>query len=355
MSTDTRQDRPVKIGIWGGPRSGKTTYIAALRTASNDPSEESRIAHGRWAVHGVGASIIYLSDMNEELEEGSFPPSTVAQHPYEFEIVGTPSESIVKQLPRFFSRFVGTPERISFTIHFLDVPGEEFRSIRDPENELWTNLADCDGLVYLFDPSAKRNFRYLVRGIDFIRQLEKAKGRLYDERLRQFIAVCISKLDLPVVFDKLDAAGLIEPSLSSEEPESSVMPFVTDARRALQVVADSNTVGTLEKDFHEDRVNYFAISSVGFYQETPGVFNRNDFRNSEVPSGVRQGASAQVLGKNAPFNEQQGSAVSKSQPDPPDQKSVEVIRGPVSPINVFTPLVWMYHAIVESRKVQNSR
>ena len=61
----------VKIGLWGSPASGKTTFIAALRHATATSASNDC---GTWGIFPVNArSRDLLVDLTQELTQGKFP------------------------------------------------------------------------------------------------------------------------------------------------------------------------------------------------------------------------------------------------------------------------------------------
>lgn len=316
----------VKIGLWGGTSSGKTTYLAALRIATLlNPA-------GGWSIEGADDlrenSTMFLSRMTNALRQHRFPPATIdTVHQYAFRITGN--------VPRALGM-----KRVSFTLFFDDRPGGHYFRKTNPKDELWTELASCDGLIFLFDPKRELrkdaglletdarfdeddeeldeeelldNLAYIQHVADFVKQTAGANGWLHKQLLPHYLAVCITKFDDARVFNRLlgnphgdpPEENLVEPHDPEDAEEFSESPFVPDARAAFDRLADPETVAMLERFFHDDRIAYFVISSIGFYGARIGHIKRTNFTN-----------------------------VTGSRP--------ERIRGEVTPINVFEPLKWIY-------------
>lgn len=313
----------IRIGLWGGPSSGKTTYIGALSVAAL--LDES----GEWKIYGQDeafpGSTIFLAAQTRLLKQGYFPASTTAERflKYGFKISGVLPRAVVRRLlallrsrnvripPKLLSR-LGLTKLVSFTLHVCDYPGGAFTR-EDYRDELWDYLADCDGLVYLFDPEAEQtahpNLEYLQQAADFLLQVMEARGKLIEERLPHYLAACISKFDEPAVFRRLREANLITLDMAD-----SGTPYVADARKAFEVLADPLTVRIVERYFHWKRVAYFGTSAIGFYTDDSGKVDIEDCANVlDTPEGKR-------------------------------------IRGNIKPINVLAPLIWIERQWRQTRR-----
>ena len=290
------------VGIWGGAHSGKTTFLAALRHATLQDTT------GRWKIVGKDddfpGSSAFMATVTTQLRDGEFPGATGAQQEYGFIVSGVPTRSPLD----FLRDKVGSPREQSFVLRFLDVPGRDF-SHSPKGDRLWQYLADCQGLIYLFDPALEqqkeKNFDYVQRAADYVYQLVDAAGKLVKQHLPHFLAVCVAKYDEPQTFDKLRQAGLI----TWNTPDGA--PDVINPQAALLALEgkDKLTVPTIKSFFLPGRTRYFTVSSVGFYRGEGGRVSHQDCYNVvDTQDGPR-------------------------------------IRGVVAPVNVFAPLMWLEEQI----------
>ncbi|MEV4154890.1 hypothetical protein AB0J48_17885 [Nocardia salmonicida] len=347
-----RPPAQVRIGLWGPPGSGKTTYLAALKLAAMQTN-----LPGNWKMSGTnGASSEFLREATELLTKKSkFPPATLLSQNFLFQFIG--ERTVIPERPA--RRFLGrqaTPEapimeRDAFDLDVLDVPGkffgteaesrthqgdrpiaaelsmdgdepprasgsdDAFRGAQPPlssEDELLDHLQDCQGIVFLFDP-----VRDATDGdaFDYFHPiLEKLTARMmqYDNagaRLPHRIAVCVTKFDDEEVFRVARNRGYAVPGV-----ERPYFPSVDNDRAKdffMRLCQDAFTYSDLvyrglTQYFYESRIEFFVTSSIGFYAPT-GRFVLGDFANTvRADTGEMR------------------------------------IRGRVQPINVLEPLVWMH-------------
>jgi hypothetical protein len=335
--TDPQPPQPapptqLRLGIWGPPASGKTTYLAALNIAAL----RSRLP-GNWIMNGIDpASSRFLRESTELLTgRRTFPVATDSPQNMMFRFTG--ERRIEKKNWR--GQVSVTVEREAFELDVLDVPGGDYRVAMqsDPDREVYaeseldlpdfrpelsgeppenTDLLDhlqwCKGIVYLFDP--ERDNRQGDAFNFFHGMLEQLAGRILQgdyagARLPHRVAVCITKFDQPSVYRSAFKRGY-----AVQDAHSPNFPKVEDHRAHgffQELCRDDNTnadlvASALRKYFDEDRVRYFVTSSIGFHTIN-GRFQMQDYNNVE-----RIG--------NGDFR----------------------IRGKVRPINVLEPLIWLY-------------
>lgn len=306
----------VRIGLWGGPGSGKTTYLAALRIAAllDETSD--------WKLQGQDdlfpGSTKFLAEQTNFLRRGKFPAPTHDSADFGYRVSGMVIPSLVdqfagvlgvrKQLRNEIMGKLKMARPMNFTLHVRDYPGGDFLST-DYEDELWQYLSDCHGLIYLFDPELEEteypNYEYIQQSADYVMQLMTKRNQIENNRLPHYLAVCITKFDEPGIFSKLQASKLIRLDL----PGMEGIPYVRDAKEVFNMLADRLTIRTIERYFQPNRIRYFMTSSIGFYTDESGTIDAVDCCN--------------VL-------------------DTPDGK---LIRGEVTPINVFTPLIWIENQV----------
>jgi hypothetical protein len=288
MPANQAQRYAPQIGLIGGPRAGKTTLIAALQIAATLHSR------GAWTLtadeHSSPGSIAFLKQARRNLLfDYTFPrPTTAEEEPLAFVFSGTAEGSLLDRIAWELG-FQGQPGSISVPLRVRDLPGESLDK-DDPADGLWEALASCDAFVFLYDPTiSKKNFYYLSSACEFIRMALRERQPLADERLPQYIAVCLSKFDNPDVFFTFAENGLVHYA----PDDSSRMPCVRDedARTAIALFNDALTVPFLEATFRPGQVRYFVTSAVGFLHSPEGYTRANaDFSNDAGDKTIRSDA-----------------------------------------------------------------
>ncbi len=339
----------VRIGIWGGTGSGKTTFLGALDIAAR------RATEGHWVLDGLDedfpGSNDFLVTQTRALRRREFPDITNEPRNYGFILGGELTPGYIKTLseamsmPHMAGRIAGLFGRVrpvSFTLHVRDYPGGSFIDTADPYDEIWEYLAGCHGLIYLVDPERdldskgnqlphawgdERNFDYLQRSIKLLRgKMRSTHTLLKDRLLPHYLAVCVTKFDMASVFSRLREEGLIRST-------SSGWPYirVEDPKAAFELIVEDSTQEEISRAFDEDRVQYFMTSSIGFYADDSG---RPEFgyRDEE---GTHQEDYVNVL----------------------HLEDGPRIRGEVRPVNVLEPLIWIYtrYLAEQSGKAQSRR
>ena len=310
----------VKIGIIGGTGSGKTTYLASLRISAL--LGES----GGWRIDGLDdiceGSELFLSDMTETLLTGSFPGATSGTgKDLAFMVSGTLTQAIASrivglmgisdQLTSATLKRFKMARPVNFPLYFRDQPGVVFYETKETHDKLWKHLADCTGLIYLYDYTTDAKSRYnnylsLQKPTGFLFQELNRQGRLIEKKLHHHVAVCVTKFDDPTVYERLNSADLVEMRYDG-------VPFVSDANSAFHTLADPLTVNTIKNYFHEENTHYFVTSSIGFYKSSDGSIDPIREPNTEI---VTENGERKLI-----------------------------IRGEIKPINVFDPLAWLEHSI----------
>ncbi|EIV94370.1 hypothetical protein [Frankia sp. QA3] len=317
-----------RIGLWGAPQSGKTTFLAALNIAAI--SQPAVPGSPSWIVIGgdddAGA---FLSENTDLLQSRHvFPSATPGMTALSWRFIGPPrggrlAGRALRRGPR--------PENTVFVVELLDVAGRYFGS-SVPKNSLpsssvfddegigvfddeadapdeWELLLDhlsmCDGLVYLFDPvREQRNsdaYEFFQRTLEQVTRRCFEANRLRGGKLPHFLAVCVTKFDEPAVFRQAFRTGVV---LTGDEPER--IPRVPDnlAKTFFDRLCDEGhegsarlVRGSINNFFHPDRISYFVSSSVGFYIGPSGYFRAHDFTNV-----VKTGGEARIRGAIRPIN-----------------------------------------------------
>ncbi len=305
--------REIKIGLWGGPSSGKTTYLSALRMAALLEPE------GGWRVTGLEkefpGSSTFLAANTKLLRQGGFPQATTNPSEYKFEINGTVTPKLLSGLPDILRKMAGIERQVNFSLYVRDYPGGDFSQMSDIQDSMWKNLAECDGLIYLYDVETKFDaFDYVNLTPDFLLQLTAPQRRI-NNKLPQFLAICISKFDSREVFEPLREAGLVQNNLK----DPRLTPYVTEPKKAFEKLADPLVTKTMERFFDPQRIQYFFSSSVGFYAPPNSPINMEDYSNvGDLPGGpkIRSGRNTFPVNVFTPLMwiEAQTTALAKNQP-----------------------------------------
>lgn len=333
-----------RIGLWGAPGSGKTTFLAALNVAV------LRGGHN-WRIFGVDdEATAFLSESTAMLtERREFPEATTNLEHRSWVMMG---ETEVRYGSRWRRKTATVP--VEFHLDMLDAPGayfdshsatgngaveepvsdrlgfddedeEEARPLHEPfsdEEELVDNLATCDGIVYLFDPIREWKdgdaYRYFHRTFLKVAQRAMQSGRLVNARLPHYLAVCITKFDEPKVYLTARRRGYLtydmtDPHLFPRVHEDAAEHLFRDLCRISATGNAEMVRSTIEKYFLPERVRYFATSAVGFFLGSSARFRDADFQNV-VP--LKDGRTR--------------------------------IRGEVHPINVVEPLLWLGQQLIDT-------
>lgn len=149
----------LRVGLWGAPGSGKTTFLSALTIAAMR-SERPLLVFG-----ADEQSTDFLVHGTEAITGGRrFPPSTTSLPELRFTV--RLQTNVTSR--RRFGRMAAEPVSVELNIEMLDTPGMLFGSAPEverhgntsqlplPEADEIGRLADCDGIIYLFDPTQEQ-------------------------------------------------------------------------------------------------------------------------------------------------------------------------------------------------------
>ncbi|MEV6653622.1 hypothetical protein [Streptomyces sp. NPDC051219] len=291
-------DDGIRIGLWGSPTSGKTTFLGALRLAALDPGG----SYGRWQVVAADdVSEAFLVETSRELAiNKQFPAATQdsGQLSWLFrgDLTGT------RYAKRGFRRSRAT-NRMDFELSVLDVPGGAYEDMhRHAEAERSTDhLARSAGLIYLFDPMREAvdgdSFAYLNGTLARLTRRCMDKQRLDGPYLPHHIAVCVTKFDDPEVFERARRGGWTELG-----PQGT--PVVPDPEGFFDWLAadlhgsSMRLIGrAIRASFHPSRIHFFATSAVGFGTLPGGGVDLRHFGNVNQVDG-----RPQILGPISPHN-----------------------------------------------------
>jgi hypothetical protein len=296
--------------MWGAPSSGKTTFLAALSIALNRQG-------GTWNVAGANeASEQVLIKLTTSLANHAFPPATAGIERYRWVLNGW-----ITRVSRGIFRDKRHDEPVKIGLDLVDASGEIYDSKQvglPLRGELLENVARSRGIVYIFDPIEEFNkgnaFDHTFGLVaQLARRLDEESGSI-DGKLPHHVAVCITKFDEIKVFETARKLDL----LMAEDADPYGFPRVADddARELFTKLCEVSGSGNgdmvanlLEQYFRPDRIRYFVTSAIGFFVDPRfRVYDPDDPQNL-LPD---DGAPGQVR-----------------------------VRGPVHPINVVEPLLWL--------------
>lgn len=333
-----------RIGLWGAPSCGKTTFLAALNIAVNQSSTKELM------IFGVDdASTDFLVENTARLtSQREFPAATTFGQQYSWVL------RMETQVPerRRFGRQTMTTVPLEMNLDLLDEPGRVFGDDqggpsptapgggRDlgfdddeddvdggidtdsnagsaaSEESVMDRLASCDGLLLLFDPTKEwadgDAFNYFQGTLLRIAQRRMAGQASPTGRLPQYVAVCATKFDHPDVYRRAKNRGyrsfaVDDPAMFPRVPDELAEKFFADLVRQSERGNADLVAMALRRYFEPDRVKFFATSAIGFYKSRQSArFQEADFMNTvrEADGNYR-------------------------------------IRGAVHPINVVEPLAWL--------------
>jgi hypothetical protein len=317
MTVDEPLPPAVRVGLWGAPESGKTTFLASLFLAAaqlgSDRVTGSPITVTAKDLPSKQFMELYSTalDSNRQFPEATFTSSDPFEWRFTGDLRGT----------RFAPRHWYTRRRhvpLDFRLQLRDHPGRAFkvpvsgRAIAvNAETraagriDLIGELADCHGLIYLFDPLREAHkegsYEYFMGVLQQLKQRLDGEGRLQDRKLPQRLAVCITKFDDKLTFTQASKlSGMVAVDRATRQP---CIPE-KDTERYFKWVCE-NTRGTAEvvrdaiiRNFLPGHIRYYAVSSVGFF---PG--SHGGGLDLDDPSNVQSdGALNTIRGRVRPLN-----------------------------------------------------
>jgi len=305
--------------MWGATATGKTTFLAALRTALLEQNTGWRL---RGADQPSTEALVTLT--NKLAIEGTFPGNTRGINDYRWSLVGSVPRAIKEW------RWNGLHRRdlpIEIPLNLVDAAGEVADGSkaygREVTERFVDNLVNSTGIVFFFDPIREFEkgdaFQHTLGVLTQLDSKMASKGKL-----PHHVAVCVTKFDEQRVFDAAWDMRMID--YDDAPPNFPRVPEV-DAREffhRLSAISKTHTayrvLPLLEQTFDSSRIRFFVTSAIGFYVNPHiGTFN---------PRDCQQHITAAEPGEEPR------------------------IRGAVRPINVVEPIVWLGKQIARSRAAE---
>ncbi|MGW9214561.1 hypothetical protein ACWGR4_47435 [Embleya sp. NPDC055664] len=296
-----------RIALWGAPESGRTTFVAMIPEAAEERSRA--LGHGggrnharRWKVFGTDDATQRLLRHTDQalLHEHRFPDEPDGS-------VDTAEPTRYRFLFRRDPRVVPLhrlTDHCRFVATITELPDPSTR--RDAVKQ---TLADCTGLIVLFDPTdASGTGEEAIRALD--RVLTEAAADLQprtDPRgLLPFEpAVCVTKIDDMTLYREARLGAWAELGRDGRvrvrDPEA-YFHRLCERDGPCPNPAAAELPGILERHF--GRIRYYATSAAGF-RRSAGRIDPENCRNVD-PHGNRldgpphpQGVLEPILGMRA--------------------------------------------------------
>jgi hypothetical protein len=315
-----------RVGLWGATQSGKSTFLSSLFIAAVRSPEEIRLNGNNDA-----STDFLIRNTHTLTEDHRFPDPTV-QMPED-----PLSWTLHMQVPnRSRGRFRRGPETVpfEFRIDLQDPPGRVFAAVPGAEpdrldigddSDETTRLADflagCQGLLLFIDPIRERKYgdahKYFHGTLLRIAQRVEAAGG----KLPHHVAVCVTKLDDPSIFHFAREHGYLcwnefDPLMFPRVHDTEAAKFMRELLTGSATTDVDLVQGALSKYFYPDRTQYFVTSAIGFFVGGPS----SEFEEADPWNVV------------------------------PDSDGRQEIRGPIHPINVAEPLLWLGERISAERQ-----
>ena len=349
----------IRIGIWGTQDSGKTTYLAMLYYAL--------ILAEEWEVTADRAARDFVQQHIDQIETGNFPPSTELTEiiPIFTYTLRWQQQDYTATVNKVVLNFIDAPggfyERIHSTnVQIVKPPSQETNA----ETQLGQNqnnaigivdyLLSCDGIIFLLDPMRRKEQgdSYISLLFDLFQEFQERSRQedMKTERLRQYMAFCVTKLDKEEIWSQ----GLEPAELAKD-------------------VMGVKLFKSLKTNFcQKGRYTFFSVASIGRYQDKDGNWkeaviypettdNSNTSAPQAPPSSPNNLYSSgydphEALGGYDPDRTPENSNTSDDEfasqfqkPSPPEQPPTlkPTIKTDVEyePFNVLKPVEWLIESI----------
>ncbi|GED89111.1 hypothetical protein [Streptomyces sp. 6-11-2] len=309
------------ITLWGGMQSGKSTLLAALSRAVQDP------LYGKWTIYPDDhVSQKFLGDLARLLyRERKFPNATLTeQRPVRFTLAGDLTGTRFSRAGRRLFRRGGDRGRdlTEFKVTVRDLPGEAF-DLRSQTgaaygSRLIKDLGASRAMVYVVDPvrewqvngddgpvtkDARQNADFFTDVLGGVATEINMRRERQGNFLPHSIAVCLAKFDDDRVFRFACEQGNVRVNPRTGQPE------VMDAKRLFDGLCHAFPHGSLheirqqiEQFFAPERVGYFVCSAVGFWVDPERGFDfENPYLINHVEDSVRFVAPPRPVNVLEPF------------------------------------------------------
>uniref|UniRef100_A0AAU2JJ09 Uncharacterized protein n=1 Tax=Streptomyces sp. NBC_00049 TaxID=2903617 RepID=A0AAU2JJ09_9ACTN len=274
----------VRVGLWGAPRSGKTSFLGALPIAA---MQSQRQGQGSWRISGMTREANgFLNDSVTRLSTRRvFPQASVGLRGMSWSVQGEEPSS---------GRKWGRARSTHFVLDINDAAGEVFQGNNPLHEEITDQLSRAQGLIYLFDPlgdaeEATESFSFFYATLNELNSRVRDRGGHHGNRLPHHVSVCVAKFDHPAIFEPAVKAGWV-----TQDSVGSRLPRVPEhqSARFFQWMCEEfrGSNARLVRDglatfFHPDRISYYATSAIGFRLNPQHVFDYHNYANVEMVDG----------------------------------------------------------------------
>lgn len=308
----------VRLGMWGATAAGKTTFLAALFLAASRLTGPGGRPNPLNVVPQDGVSEEFMIRHSHMLQvERRFPVSTLTQSPLlAWRMAGDLRGTVFahRWLP-----FLGRHVPLEFSLLLRDVPGEYFRTLLpDVESSgerslaalaFLDELAECQGLLYLFDPvrgerSPGGSMEYFDGALTRLKARVLERGGLIGDKLPHYVSVCITKFDDEVTYLYSKDTRLVRGRHPNDggQPSIRLKDAETYADMLCKRVGGSapDVLNQLRGAFLPERIRFYAVSSVGFYSARDGDGRPRAAESNAMPS--QDGGTAMIRSRPRPIN-----------------------------------------------------
>ncbi len=308
-------ERRGDIAMLGPPGSGKTTFLGALSIALRNRQQEQQDRTP--AERHADPMRLMIETTGAPSASTGLLPAAPTDEPIQFDLIQP--EARGAQIARRDRPGEVARRSTEITVNLVDPTGELWSDDFSPalglrdRREMIRHIADTDGILYLFDPLREFEVGDTLLSIDrLIAQVTQEVAGSgepdFDGTLPHHVAVCVTKFDEPRVLAIARRMGKV-----TRDPDDAYgFPRVrdSDARQVFARLCNGSgqaLLNTIDSAFHEDRVRYFVTSAIGFrVNPETGRFDENAVGPSARTRSAEPGT-----------------------------------RGPVNPINVVEPVLWL--------------
>lgn len=353
-----KEAKEIKIGLWGGVGSGKTTYLTMLLHYLRTREKS------KWTVRIESSDYRRRLDayINQIIDKRVFPFATdPADEAQLFHYILNPIKTQLWDMKA---------KNFQISLSFVDVAGIYYEKLLDadlPIIDSKTNeqkfssiidyLVQCDGVIILLDPDRERldngrSYREVLTELFEVcrdRWLEqKDEKDISNMLLEQHIAFCITKIDEH------------DPYWSAEEATSSA-----------KKIMGNELYNSLSNYFYfdQDKINnpkrnrckFYGISSIGRYFDPAenkylSSVEYNSFKKeTETETETEDANNESTPYLNLENKNLEGWATSSSTSDADSKyasgKPNKTIKTKIliEPLGIYSPIEWLIQSIIKSR------